>query len=367
MGSTIPKHTLRIIDANCNRIGEGLRVLEDVARFVLNDTSLCQQLKSTRHSVTKNISRLGINLISGRDSESDVGANSKSISQHQDLSSLVIANAKRVEEGLRVIEEMAKLPEIGTTLESSEFQQARFNLYTFEQKLLSRVLRQQKIKWLSGLYVIIDTNVLGTKDELDAADKAIRGGAKIIQLRDKYHEKSKLLEIARKIKNLCYKSNTLFIINDHLDIALAADADGLHIGQEDLPLTVARKALPIDKIIGFSAINLRQAQKAEAEGADYIAAGSIFPTTTKPDITVVGLRTLHQIKQKTSIPIVAIGGINKDNINEVMAAGADAAAVISAILNQDNIEKATREIISKIEQKRKDNKKSRKYRRKNTP
>jgi thiamine-phosphate pyrophosphorylase len=367
MESVMPIRTLRVIDANCNRIGEGLRFLEDVARFVLNDASLCQQLKATRHSVIKNISKLGIKLISERDSESDVGAESKSGSQHQELSSLVIANAKRVEEGLRVIEEIAKLPEISNMLESSEFQKARFNLYTLEQKLLSRILRQQKITRLTGLYVIIDTQVLGTKDEIDVADKAIQGGAKVLQLRDKRYEKGKLLDIAQKLKDLCHKSNTLFIINDHLDIALAADADGLHIGQEDLPLTVARKALPIDKIIGCSAINLRQAQKAEAEGADYIAVGAIFPTPTKTDITVVSTETLLQIKQKVSIPVVAIGGINKDNINEVMATGADSAAVISAILNQDNIEEATREMISKIEQKRKDNQKSRKYRRKNTP
>jgi thiamine-phosphate pyrophosphorylase len=348
----VPAQTLRIIDANGNRISEGLRFLEDVARFVLNDAILSQQLKTIRHGISKSIGKLGIKLISERDSESDVGANSKSGKQ-QELPDLVTANAKRVEEGLRVIEELAKLPEISPMLDSLEFQRARFNIYTLEQKLLSRILRQQKITRLTGLYVILDTQVLGTKNEIDIATKVIRGGARILQLRDKHYEKGRLLAIAQKLKDLCHKADALFIINDHLDIALAVDADGLHIGQEDLPLPLVRKELPIDKIIGCSTINLDQALKAEAEGADYIAVGAIFPTPTKKDAIVVGIEQLRQIKQEIALPIVAIGGINKSNVIEVMSAGANSAAVISAVLKQDDVEEATREMISKIEQKRK--------------
>ncbi len=357
----MPPQTLRIIDANCNRIGEGLRFLEDIARFLLNDAALSQQLKAMRHSLVRSLSEFGIGLLSERNSEGDVGVNIESVSQRQDLPSLVTANAKRVEEGLRVIEELAKLPKISPVLHSKDFERARFNFYTLERSLLSKVLRQQKITRLTGLYVIIDTELLGLKDEVKAASKAIRGGARIIQLRDKHHSKGELLAIAQKLKDLCHKSDALLIINDHLDIALAADADGLHIGQTDLPLSVVRRELPIDKIVGCSTTTLAQAQEAEAEGADYIAVGSIFPSPTKGSTTVVGLEGLRQIRHGISIPLVAIGGINKDNIAQVMAAGADSAAVISAVLAQQNVKTATRQLVREIEQKAENHRKSRSH------
>jgi thiamine-phosphate pyrophosphorylase len=354
----MPKQMLRIIDANCNRISEGLRFLEEVARFILDDASLSKELKTIRHNVVKSISKVGVKLISQRDSESDVGARVKSLSKQQDLPALITANAKRVEEGLRVVEELSKVPELSQILDSYYFQQARFQIYKLEKILLSRILRQQKLVKLRGLYIILDTQVLGTKDIAEAATQTIRGGARIIQLRDKQCEKGELLTIARKLKDICLQMNTLFIMNDHLDIALAVDADGLHIGQKDLPLTIARKELPIDKIIGCSTTTLKQALKAQTEGADYIAVGAMFSTPTKKDATVVGTKRLNQIKQIVSVPVVAIGGINSDNVSEVIAAGADAMAIISAILDQKDIEKATRQMVSKIEQKRKNNRKS---------
>jgi thiamine-phosphate pyrophosphorylase len=358
----MPRQTLRIIDANCNRIGEGLRFLEDIARFVLNNAALSDQLKSMRHDLVKSLSKFGVALLSERNSEADVGVNIKSVSQEQDLPSLVTANAKRVEEALRVVEELAKLPELSSVLRSKEFEQARFKLYGLEQELLSRILRKQKVARLTGLYVIIDTEALGQKGEIDAASKAICGGARVIQLRDKHYSKGELLAIAQKLKDLCDKSDVLFIINDHLDIALAANADGLHIGQDDLPLSAVHKELPIDKIVGLSTHTLAQALKAEAEGADYIAVGSIFPSPTKKVATVVSLEQLSQIKQAVSLPLVAIGGINKENIADVVAAGADAAAVINAVLTQENIEVATRQLVKKIEEKAESHRESRSYR-----
>ena len=342
------KNILRTIDANCNRIGEGLRFLEDIARFNLNDVILSRQLKQMRHTIIKIVYKLGFKLVSQRNSETDVGAAIESMSQVQDLPSLIMANAKRAEEGLRVIEELAKLPEISPMLNYIDFQKARFDLYTVEQQLLSLVLRKQKIGSLNGLYLILDTQTLKAKDEVDAAARAIRGGAKILQLRDKRLEKGKLFALASKLKNLCHQMGTLFIVNDHLDIALAVDADGVHLGQEDLPITEARNILAIDKIIGCSVTNLRQAHQAERGGADYIAVGAIYPTLTKEYAPVVGLKCLYQIKQKTSVPVIAIGGINKDNITEVFAAGADAVAMVSAVFNQEDVTEATRQMVRKI-------------------
>ena len=353
----MPRQTLRILDANCNRIGEGLRFLEDVARFLLNDANLSRQLKLMRHDLVKYLSEFGTAMLSERDTEADVGLGTQ-LSQHQDLPSLVTANAKRVEEALRVVEELAKLPDLRATLRPNDFEKARFNLYTLEKELLSGLVRRQKITQLAGLYVIIDTQILGLKGLAGAASKAIRGGAKVIQLRDKKHGKGEVLNAAMKLRDLCFKSNIIFIVNDYLDIALASEADGIHIGYDDLPLSVVRKELPIDKIVGLSTHTLVQAQEAEAEGADYIAVGSIFPSPTKLNAAVVGLKHLHQVRKAISIPIVAIGGINKENIGKVMAAGADSAAVISAVLTQKDIESATSQLVKEIEKETKRHKES---------
>jgi len=348
----VPPQTLRIIDANCNRIGEGLRFLEDVARFLLNDADLTRQLKTMRHNLVKSLSQFGMASISERNSTTDVGVGTE-ISHRQDLISLVTANARRVEEALRVVEELSKLPDFSSLLHSKDFETARFNLYTLQQKLISRLTRRQKMEQLHGLYVIIDTQTLGLKGEVDATRKAIKGGAKVIQLRDKQRSQNELLTIAKDMADVCRKSHTLFIVNDYLDIVLASDADGIHVGQDDLPLSVIRKELPVDKVIGLSASAVALARKAESEGADYVAVGSIFSSPTKPKATVVGLERLRQIRKAISIPIVAIGGINRQNISEVIAAGANAAAVISAVLSQKDTESAARQLVKEIEKEAK--------------
>ena len=345
---------LRIIDANLNRSSEGLRLLEDVARFILNDATLSQQLKAIRHDLAEETKSLGVKLLSHRDSEHDVGANLTLTSQlkgeaQRDLPGVITANAKRVEESLRVIEELAKLPQISPMLNPAKFEQARFTLYTLEQRLTSRILRQDKVKQLAGIYVILDRQALAGRDEITIGEQVIQGGAKVIQLRDKQASKAELLPIAKNLKGLCDKYGILFIINDYLDLALAVDADGLHIGQKDLPLPIVRHTLPIDKIVGCSVTTVSQAIKAQSEGADYIAVGSVFPTKTKGNAVVVGVAGLKQIRQAVTSPLVAIGGINEDNISQVMAAGADSAAVISAVLGQEDVKKAVQQLLAGID------------------
>ncbi len=338
---------LRLIDANLNRMSEGLRTLEDVARFLLNDATLSAKLKSLRHDLAVEDDSLRRNLLSARDSADDVGAfaEAEGEAQRQDLANIVNANAKRVEESLRVLEEFAKLPEI--MLDSTRFKQARFALYEIERELTAKILRREKR--VSGLYVIIDPEALGGRDEVEVAQKAISGGAKAIQLRDKNRNKGEILSKARELKALCAQSDVLFIVNDYLDIAIASNADGLHLGQEDLPVPVARQLLPIDRIIGRSTKTIAAALQAQTDGADYVAIGSIYPTASKTDTRVVGLETLRQIRKAISIPIVAIGGINATNASEVMAAGADSIAVISAVLGAEDVEKAARQLAKIME------------------
>ena len=347
----ISRQTLRIIDANLNRIGEGLRLLEDLARLLLNDTTLTQQLKTLRHELVISDWSFNQQLLQSRDSESDVGVNIEAPEQtkQRELPIMVVANARRVQEALRTLEELAKIPDTTAKLDSEKFKQARFSLYTIERTLLSRLLRKDKIKDISGLYLIIDTQALKGRSHLEVASQAICGGAKIVQLRDKLQSKKELLPLAQKLRNLCTEHNVLFIMNDYLDLALASDADGLHLGQNDLPIKVARKLLPMDKILGCSTTTVDQAITAESEGADYIAAGSIYPTSSKETAKLIGLEGLSQIKQAISLPLVAIGGITKDNAAEVLAAGADSVAVISAILQAESPEEAARQIAARFE------------------
>jgi thiamine-phosphate pyrophosphorylase len=345
-----------MIDANLNRSSEGLRVLEDIARFLLNDSELSQRLRILRHDLARQSRSLSAGLLSHRDSERDVGhthseateLNVETTSPHG-LLDLVAANAKRVEQSLRVLEELAKLPELDAKLNSASFEQMRFALYTLERDLISRLSRGDKRARISGLYVILDRQFLAGREELDVAVQIIEGGARVIQLRDKQSKRAQLLPVAQKLKELCSQAGVLFIMNDYLDLAMAIDADGLHIGQEDLPLPVVRRELPIDKIIGCSATTVSQATKAQNEGADYIAVGSMFPTTTKKEAIVVGVDTLKELKQILSTPLVAIGGINRDNIGEVVAAGADAVAVISAALGEKDVRGAVQKLVAKMD------------------
>lgn len=336
---------LRIIDANLNRLNEGLRLLEDVARFLLNDAVLSARLKSLRHGLSEGVSPIYAALLSSRDAGGDVAAFADEDMKRDDIPATVAANARRATESLRVLEEIAKLP--GSGLDPIGFKRARFAVYDIERELMGKVLRREKR--IAGLYVIIDPELLGEKDEVAVCEQAIRGGARVIQLRDKKRDKADVLESGRRLAGTCAMSNVPLIINDYIDVAIAADADGVHLGACDMPVDEARRLLPIDKLIGRSTRTVEQAKQAESDGADYIAVGSMYPTKSKESFTVVGTQRLSQIRQAVSLPIVAIGGIKAENIADVAAAGADAVAVISAVLAADDVEKAARELYGRME------------------
>ena len=343
----------RIIDASMNRVGEGLRLLEDVARLLLGEAGITEQLKVMRHELVRVDNSLQQKLLESRDSAGDVGIDVEVAGEEKqrDLPIIVVANARRVQEALRTLEELAKLPEIASSLDSEKFKHARFQLYTIEQDLFGRLLRQDKAGRVRGLYVILDTTSLAGRSHVEVAGQVIRGGATVIQLRDKTMPKDELLALARKLVSLCRENGVLFIMNDYLDLAIAAGADGLHIGREDLPCAEARKLLPVDMILGCSVTSVERAVATEAEGADYIAVGSMYPTPSKEKAVVVGTEMLSQVRQMTSRPLVAIGGITRENAAEVIAAGADAIAVIRAVVGAESPEEAARQIVSEIEVK----------------
>ena len=196
-----------------------------------------------------------------------------------------------------------------------------------------------------GVYLVTDRNVLKGKKLIAAIEESIKGGAGIIQLREKNISSREFLNIAEEVKQITDKYDIPLIINDRIDIALAVNASGVHLGQEDMPCKKARKILGKDMIIGVSAHNLEEALKAQEDGADYIGCGAVFTTTTKSDTTNIEISDIKRIKESIKIKMVAIGGINEENISKLQGTGIDGVAVVSAILSKDNIKKATEELL----------------------
>ncbi|MEN6370651.1 MAG: thiamine phosphate synthase [Armatimonadota bacterium] len=196
---------------------------------------------------------------------------------------------------------------------------------------------------INGLYVITDGRLEPDRGHVAIAAAAIAGGASIIQLRETKLPDRDLLEVAQQIRALTLDAGIAFIINNRLDIAIACNADGLHIGQDDLPASVVRKILGPNAIIGVSTSNVEESLKAEADGADYVGIGPIFSTTTKLDTgAVVGPKAITAIKQAITLQVVAIGGISVSNIRETAQAGADSAAVISAVTGAPDMAEAVK-------------------------
>ena len=195
------------------------------------------------------------------------------------------------------------------------------------------------------LYVVTDSDLSKGRTDAEVARLAYEGGADAVQLRMKHSDGREMLKQAMEIRKVADEFCKFFFVNDRVDIAMASGADGVHLGQSDIPLEVARDLMGETAIIGISVDNVDQAIAAAEGGADYIGIGSIFNTSTKPDAKQgVGLGAIYEIREAVDIPIVAIGGINRGNIQDVVRAGADAAAVVSAVVAQDDIKAAAHEL-----------------------
>lgn len=337
------------MDANLDRLSEGLRVLEDAARFILDDTRTTETLKRMRHELTSTEPDLKRRLLAARDTAEDIGRQSPVTGiERTRLADLVTANARRAQESLRVLEECAKLPQAPSEIARRDFEAARFALYEIERELTLRLSRQDKVERLEGLYVIIDSPSLSGVSEVEAVRRVIRGGARAIQFRDKQRPVREFLAIAGELRDICHQAGILFIINDNVEAALATESDGVHLGPDDLPVSLAREMLPPDMLVGCSARTVERALKAQAEGADYIGVGAMYPSPTRKDAEIIGPERLREIKRAASLPVIAIGGITAENIGEVLDHGADCVAVISAVLKADDMETATRRLAEAI-------------------
>jgi thiamine-phosphate diphosphorylase len=200
----------------------------------------------------------------------------------------------------------------------------------------------------SPLYAILDRSVSGGRDLPGLLDAVLSGGGRLVQLREKTLPLAELLPLAQRLARRCREVGALFIVNDRADLALAAGADGLHVGQDDLPAQRVRALLRPGMILGVSTHDPEQARRAVADGADYVAVGSIFPTTTKAGFQLVGPELIRRVRAEVPVPLVGIGGITADNAATVLAAGADAVAVISALCAAPDPEAATRLFLARI-------------------
>lgn len=198
------------------------------------------------------------------------------------------------------------------------------------------------------LYLVTDRDVLKGRDLCEAIEASIKGGVTLVQLREKDISSLDFYNLAVAVKKITDKYNVPLIINDRIDIALAVDAAGVHVGQSDIPANVARKIIGEDKILGISAATLEEAKLAEVEGADYLGIGAVFPTDTKKDARSVSIELLGEIKKSLTVPVVGIGGISQNNAELLKESKIDGIAVVSSILGKEDIEQAAKDMLMKF-------------------
>lgn len=328
----------RILDANLDRAREGLRIIEEWCRFGLNNAQLLGECKYLRQELAHWHTP---ELRAARDTPGDPGTELTHPQEEQRSSvrSLLQANFCRVQEALRVLEEYGKLyhPNMGKA-----FKQMRYRVYTLESSLMG--YQRHQLLWRSRLYLVTSPaeNLLAT------VEAALKGGLTLVQYRDKTADDTLRLEQATKLRQLCHAYGALFIINDRVDLALAVDADGVHLGQQDMPIDMARQLLGPQRLIGRSTTNSEEMQKAVLEGADYIGVGPVYETPTKANKAAAGLEYVKYAAQNSSIPWFAIGGIDANNINDVIDAGAERIAVVRALIQAEQPTLVTQYFLSQL-------------------
>ncbi|MBE9241259.1 thiamine phosphate synthase [Synechocystis salina] len=338
MQQSSPMAIARILDANLNRAREGLRTVEEWCRFGLNHQHWAEECKQLRQALAPWHQD---DLRAARDTPNDVGTQltHPQESQRTDVRALLQANLCRVQEALRVLEEYGKLrdPAMGACCK-----QLRYRVYALESGLLGAKL-VQKLRQCS-LYLVTSPqeNLLAT------VEAALQWGLKLVQYRDKDTEDQLRWQRAKDLRQLCTQYGALFLVNDRVDLALAVNADGVHLGQQDLPIAVARQLLGPDKIIGRSTTNPEEMAKAIAEGADYIGVGPVYATPTKAGKKPAGLDYVQYAAANSPLPWFAIGGIDSGNLGEVMEAGANQVAIVRAIMEAPDPSQATAQLLTQL-------------------
>ncbi len=338
--------TIRILDAEANRAAEGLRVVEDYVRFVLDDAHLTRLAKELRHDLTAALRPIATaDRLASRESSADVGAvlAPPAGSERATAADVAAASFQRLQQALRSLEEYSKL--IDPTV-AAEIEKIRFRSYTFHRAVGLTADSLQRLAD-SRLYVLVD----GCQTEetfTGLIETLVAAGVHILQLRDKRLNDAQLLSRARILRQLTRLNKKLFIMNDRPDLAVLIAADGVHVGQDELIAKDARAIVGPHALIGVSTHNIEQARRAVLDGANYIGVGPTFPSDTKKFESFAGLDFVRAVAAEISLPAFAIGGITLDNVSQVISSGLSRIAVSGAIVNAPNPTTATRDFLAKL-------------------
>ncbi|HQG30435.1 MAG TPA: thiamine phosphate synthase [Deltaproteobacteria bacterium] len=312
----------RIIDANLNRATEGLRVIEDVYRYLRDDADLQQRLKDVRHRISGAVPSSG--LPAARDAASDVGFSSKGLLEEKraSLRDVLRSNMKRVQEGLRVLEEVLKLDSPDA---SKVMKEIRYACYQIERDIEIKARRTLR----KGLYLVMTELAQGYES---LARMAVSAGIPAIQLRYKGDDSRYFLQCAAAVRKITEGSDTRFIVNDRVDIALLSGADGVHLGQGDIPPRQARRLAGDRLMIGLSTHTLDQVGRAQEEPVDYIGFGPVYlPFSKENHDEVTGVEALREAVRLSRLPVVAIGGITRERLEELAGSSCRNVACIGAV------------------------------------
>ncbi len=324
----------RIVDVNLNRARESLRVLDDYARFVMDDAFLTGRFKQLRHTLGEAATALPQPLLlAARDTRRDVGTGLSASGEYERATAAKVAtaNAKRLQESLRSLEEFGKVLSVPF---AQAVEAVRYEAYTLEQALVRGASAVERLR-NARLYVLLTGSQCEAALDWTIAEAA-SGGAAIFQMREKELSDRDRLDRAHRMRAWTRKANALFIVNDRPDLARLVEADGVHLGQADLPVSAARRILGPDALVGVSTHTLEQIRTAILDGADYLGIGPTFPSTTKAFEELAGLDFIRQATAETTLPAFALGGITLGNVREVVAAGAKRIAVSAAIARAED-------------------------------
>jgi len=319
----------RIIDAAANRGREGLRVVEDYVRFVLDDLHLTRLLKQLRHDLTAALGRFSLGeRLAARETQADVGTRVATSAERsrEDSAAVLAANFARLQESLRSLEEFAKVLDRDASV---PFEQLRYRSYTLQRAVETTRAGLERLGH-ARLYVLMDG--CGTLDAFRRlAGQLVASGVHVIQLRDKSLDDRRLIERARTLREITGPAGVLFIMNDRPDLAVLSRADGVHLGQEELSVKDARTIVGPDKLVGVSAHSIEQARQAVLDGANYLGVGPTFPSNTKHFAEFPGVALVRAVAQEIRLPAFAIGGINPENLPLVLGSGLSRVAVSGAV------------------------------------
>ncbi|MHC5037355.1 MAG: thiamine phosphate synthase [Planctomycetota bacterium] len=336
---------LRVVDANLNRAREALRSLEEVFRMVRDDAGLFARVKKLRHGLKAYEEALGLRsgeLAAARDPEGDVGRADPS-APYPNLDAFATANARRLEEALRVLEEMGRLLGKGSPIAAH----TRFEAYALE-KLTVPGLHLRARLGSARLYFVLNADGPGI-DPLRLARAALRGGVDVIQLRAFPGTDRALLDLAHRLREGVRERDALFIINNRPDVALASDADGVHVGQDDLSVAQARRIVGGARLVGLSTHTVEEMDAAS--GADYLGIGAVYPTAVKPDRPALGPEAVASLFARSPVPAFPIGGIGEGNLEPLLTRGVGRVAVGAAIGEAEDPEQAARRLKSALEER----------------